>query len=483
MKEASLAYYSRKDIQKAIYDFCQNRETVPRSGDIFGKRPNMLHYESDVIELAKEGASSFHCSEELWKNPLDISTELNQEQINELRIGWDLLIDIDCKWLEYSKKAAIAIVKALEAHGVNNIGIKFSGGKGFHIIVPWKAFPKRIRDSDTKDLFPEIPRKILAYLKFYSERIMKESLPDDFYSQFKNINIKKGIKCRECSEIASEYFLVEFQCSICRQKQLKRFEAESQIKNYKCPDCRKDFIINFKKPVYECKKCKENSDSSPTRFSSSIEVDLFELMGLDVILVSPRHLFRAPYSLHEKGLVSMVIDKSELENFDPKMASSLRVKIKNFYPEAKEDEARELLIQALDWHKEVKKETKKSDFKEVKIDKRNITPPPCIEKIEKGLEDGKKRGLFILLNFYRSLGLEIEEIEKKLEDWNKKNKPPLRQGYIQAQINWSQRQKPLMPPNCDKDYYKGIGVCSPDELCKLIKNPINYTIKKQFRKR
>ncbi|MBM3204333.1 hypothetical protein FJZ55_10580 [Candidatus Woesearchaeota archaeon] len=34
-----------------------------------------------------------------------------------------------------------------------------------------------------------------------------------------------------------------------------------------------------------------------------------------------------------------------------------------------------------------------------------------------------------------------------------------------------------LPPNCNNEaYYKGIGVCQPDSLCKKIKNPVNYTL-------
>ena len=44
---------------------------------------------------------------------------------------------------------------------VKNLGLKFSGGKGFHILVPWKAFPKFLSGNQTKDLFPEVPRKLV----------------------------------------------------------------------------------------------------------------------------------------------------------------------------------------------------------------------------------------------------------------------------------------------------------------------------------
>ena len=92
------------------------------------------------------------------------------------------------------------------------------------------------------------------------------------------------------------------------------------------------------------------------------------------------------------------------------------------------------------------------------------------------MEDGKKRALFILLNYFRSLGLDFEDIEEKIEKWNKKNKPPLKQGYIQSQLTWSKRHKKVLPPNYDK-YYKDIGIFPTEEEEKY-KNPINYTVKK-----
>ena len=49
---------------------------------------------------------------------------MSESELNNLRAGWDFIIDIDCNWIDYSKKAAIAIIKALEYRGVKNIGIK-----------------------------------------------------------------------------------------------------------------------------------------------------------------------------------------------------------------------------------------------------------------------------------------------------------------------------------------------------------------------
>ena len=61
-------YYSNPKIQKAIFDFAANREVCPRYFEGFGKRPDCLQYESDIFELVKKGATSFHCSEEIWDN-------------------------------------------------------------------------------------------------------------------------------------------------------------------------------------------------------------------------------------------------------------------------------------------------------------------------------------------------------------------------------------------------------------------------------
>ena len=397
IRNIAMPYYSRKDVQEAIFNFCKNREVVPRYFEGFGKRPDSLEYPSDVIQQVKKGATSFHCSQELWTDALKLSTEMTRETQDELREGWDLLIDIDSKYLDYSKIACLLLVEALEFHGIKNFGIKFSGSKGMHIIIPWKAFPKQVFDNKTKNMFPEWPRIITSYLN----ELIKDKL------------IKK------ITELTTK----------------------------------QDYVKDFE----EAKK-----------------------VAPDLVLVSPRHLFRCPYSLHEKGFVSVVLDKEEVENFQPKLAVPERVKIKNFYPESKENEARELLISALDWGKETwkKQETEKRDYGEIKIDKSKIVYPPCISLIMKGLQDGRKRAVFILINYFRSLGLELNEIEEKLLEWNKLNKPKLKDGYILSQINWSRRQKVVLPPNCDKDYYKGIGVCNPDDFCRLIKNPVNYTIRK-----
>jgi hypothetical protein len=399
-------YYSRPEIQKILFEFAKNREICPRYFEGFGKRPDVLEYPGDIFELVKRGATSFNCSEELWKDPLKIETGMTEKQLNELREGWDLILDIDSKYIDYSKIMAIEIIKMLNFHGVKNIGIKFSGSKGFHLIIPWKAFPKEINGVKTSDKFPEYPRILVRYI-------------------------------------------IE-----------------------KTKDSLVDRISNLTRPSKYIRDYQVSKEVMP-----------------DLVLIAPRHLFRMPYSLHEKtALASIVLKPEELENFQLTDASPMKLSasgIRNFTPDCKEGEASELLLQALDWNRENNpekslSEIKGGDFKPIKIDKISEEHfPPCVRNILKGISDGKKRALFILINLFRSVGMDKDEIEKRIYEWNKKNEVPLREGYITTQLSWAYRKKPMLPPNC-KEFYQGMGVCQPDDFCKLIKNPVNYLVRKNY---
>ncbi len=479
IRRVTSMYYSRPDVQKAIYDFSKKREISPRYFEGFGKRPDSFQYPGDIFELVKKGATSFHCSEEIWQDPLKLSTSMTPEQASDLREGWDLLIDIDCKWFDYSKKTAEALINVFKKHRIKNFGIKYSGSKGFHMIIPWKAFPKNLAGEDTKNLFPELPRKIISYIRFQAEEEMKEILPEDFYAQFKDSDIRRGIKCSNCKEIANEYYSIKYFCPKCKREEVKK---TTQRKDFHCPECMVVFEIKDEKKIYECKKCEISSEKNPRNFSRGIELDIFDLIGLDLVLVSPRHLFRMPYSLHEKtALASAVITEDELKNFQPKDADPMTIKTRNFLPDSGEGEATELVIQALDWFKEnfrEPKESKQTDFKPIKIDKFSDSfLPPSIQKILQGIGDGRKRALFILVNLFNSIGMEKDETEKRILEWNKKNKIPLKSGYIKTQLAWSYRNKTVPPPNFDKDYYRAIGIIPTDEELKL-KNPISYVLKK-----
>ncbi len=449
IRKITQLYYSRKDIQKAIFSFSLNREIAPSyMMESFGTRPDSLQYPADIFELAKKGATSFHCSEELWADPLKISTEMDKKQLNNLRIGWDFLLDIDSKYLDYSKILAELIIKVLKFHGIKNFGIKFSGSKGFHILIPWKAFPQIIHNNKTSDMFPEWPRIITKYIMEIVkpeliERI-KETLDEEKYG-----DVKKYIK-KDIGETIN----------------LKTL-------NRQIIGVRKDWAIEEK-----LEKAKKESD-------------YLEKVIPDLILVSPRHLFRMPYSLHEKtALASVVLEPEEIQRFQPKDADPFKAEIRNFMPDAKPGEASELLREALDWYQtqhageKEKSERSGREFQPIilkEISEKNF--PPSINKILQGMKgDGRKRALFIIMNFFRSIGMDRKDVEKTLYDWNQKNELPLKDGYIKSQLISSYRSKAVPPPNYDKDYYKGIGII-PTEEEQRYKNPVSYMVRKTLMER
>lgn len=407
-----LKYYSRRDVQEAIVREAKGREVGVRFGENgYGKRPDVLQYENDVLELAKQGATSFHISEERWKNPLDLKPAMNINQQNEIRAGWDLVLDIDCKFIEYSKICAELLMEALKFHEVQNIGLKFSGGTGFHICVPFESFPETVNNQETHLIFPEGVRVIASYLK--------EMIRPHLASRILEISSVEEI-------------------------------ANVTKKNLKLND----------------------------------EFDPFSVIGVDAILISSRHLFRAPYSINEKtGLVSIpVTNLKEFKMSDAKMENVV-TKL-SFIPEGKKDEANQLIVQAFDWALRSKKEDKtetKTVYTDPTVAIKEEFFPPCMKLLLEGVkEDGRKRGVFILINFLKKMGWSLEEVEAALLKWNAKNNEPLREGYIRSQINWHKRQKQgILPPNCDNQaYYKGMGICKPDGLCTKIKNPVQYAKRK-----
>ncbi len=494
-------YYSREDVRKALFEFSKDRECVPRYYESFGKRPDNFQYESDISEQVKKGATSFHCSEELWEDPLEISTSMNQGQLNELRKGWDLLLDIDSPYLEYSKIYAQLLVETLEFYGVENIGVKYSGNKGFHIIVPWKAFPEEIYNEKTKNMFPEWPRIICQYLNSLvqpklAEKILKDTnlkqIAERTGREEKDLIIKE---CVNCGRPAIKNFLITWICEYCKNEITNIKGTYNNRKKPKCPDCRRDLYEKSRKEIYYCDYCNINSEKNPKMFDEKERIATEKLIDADLILVAPRHLFRMPYSLHEKtALASIVIDKNKVKDFQINDAQPLKINIKNFYPNPKREEAKNLLLEALDWSERNAKQ--KSEFKPNTVEKTdkdykkiiisNPTEdlfPPQIRLILKGVkQDGRKRALFILLSFFKSLGLEENEIEKRINEWNEKNYSKLKEGYIKSQIIWYRRNPTRLPPNFNNPIYKDLGVDQHDELTKVTKNPVNYTVKKFFQK-
>lgn len=435
-KSTLLSYYKRKEIQDAIVYAAKDREVAIRFTDFYGKRPETIEYAQDVLEFAKKGATSFHCSEERWSNPHDLTPTSNKKDLDKLRCGWDLVLDIDCALIEYSKITAHHVVDVLTAKGIKNISCKFSGNKGFHIAVPFESFPKKVKGENVEKLFPEAARNIAEYIKsLIKEHVADEILSkDDFSTILEKTNTKK-----------------------------------------------EDIIYKDR-----------------NEFGEQIEkLNVEPFLNIDTILISPRHLFRMPYSLHEKsGLASVPIDPKKIMEFEKKNADpkTLKISTMTFLEREKsvEGEATDLFSLSYDYmgvvnvnkirHEDNTKKFSTSnmldkDYEEITKEVPEELFPQCIKQLLLGLKDGRKRAVLILINFLSSVGWSHDRITEKLNEWNKLNPEPLKENYIIGQIrHHKQQNKKVLPPNCDnKMYYADLGIKC--ESCKS-KNPVSYVRRK-----
>ena len=414
----SLSYYKKPKVRQKLVEFAKDKEIAIQFTNFFGKRPDVLLYENDVLDLAKRKATSFHCSEELWTNPLSLRSDIKPKEMNELRKGWDLILDIDCAHFVYSKLATYYLIQILKEEGLDAITCKFSGNKGFHIAVPWEAFPKIFNKQDTANLFPEAPRKIAAYLKEKLEPLLEKSILKLEKNDISNISKRTNLPYKE---------LVE---------------------------------------------------------DNKLLIDKF--LEIDTILIAPRHLYRMPYSLHEKsGLVSLPVNINKVHKFTKSQANPDIIEFNNGFLDRNvtSDQATKLLIKAYDFDANLEKSSnnKFNSKKEFEIPENAVSKdhfPPCIKNILSGLTDGKKRALFTLANFLKGCGYSFENIKQEIYEWNERNPEPLKEVYLKGQLNQLKKSKEVVPPhNCPRSgttYYKDLQVCNPDSFCSKIKNPLQY---------
>ncbi len=206
-----------------------------------------------------------------------------------------------------------------------------------------------------------------------------------------------------------------------------------------------------------------------------------------------RHLFRMPYSVNEKTidgpygtLVSLPIGLDEIEDFEKDDARMLEAEVQHrFLDEYTEGEATDLAVEALDWlsrQRAEEEESKKRKDTDYDIPDEALAQehfPAPIKRILGGLDDGRKRALFILATFLRQVGYDWDAVEKEIWEWNDRNKESLGDNYIKTQLQWHRKQdEPLMPPNFGaKGWYQDIGVLDEEEdrqMLENFENPVPY---------
>jgi len=518
-----LQHYKRRDVQEAMISAARGREVAVRYGNGFGKRPDILEYPTDILEFARQGATSFHASEERWTNPLLLVPGMRPQELNSLRTGWDFILDVDCELWEYAKLITHLLIKALRAHGIRAVSCKFSGNKGFHIAIPFEAFPDAVQGRPIKELFPEGVQRIAEYLVHYidspatdfelSKRLSEEKESGELAKRLgkSREEFEQTFGRRVCASCGAESpassggaaganssrnqtagsgdaseasSAPEVLCPACLAQGAsaplawKKGQAFSVCARCRSIIKRRDVMLPKKRDA--CQKC------GSAQFIT--QLDTKAIMNVDTLLISSRHMFRMPYSLHEKsGLVSLPIDSDHVLSFEKEDANpkKLIVLAHGFLDgltdtgKVKQGEASQLLIKAFDFRPKIaQEETGKKTYSIDDI--QGAIPeelfPPCITLILKGVTDGRKRSVFVLLNFLRSAGWSYEQIEERLTEWNAHNTELLREIFIKSHIRYHKQKKQiLLPPNCDnRAYYVGMQVCKPDVLCSRIKNPVNY---------
>lgn len=160
-----LEYYSNDFILDQMLRNSKSREIAGALPDgRYDSRPNILQYRQDIIRMVEKGITSFHFSVERWSSPMALSTE--QENYDKLRTGWDLVLDVDAKHgIEDAKAAVIMILGMLKNHRISNYTVKFSGSRGFHIILPWDMFPQEMDFQSLAVRYPEIPRVLAGFIR------------------------------------------------------------------------------------------------------------------------------------------------------------------------------------------------------------------------------------------------------------------------------------------------------------------------------
>ncbi len=385
----------------------------------FAKRPDVLVYKKDIEEKVKSGIVAFHCSVERWKQPLQISAELSREELDGIRKGWDFILDMDSK---------TAGEKGIEHAKIAALAVcEFLKDFGLSPTIKFSG-SRGFHIAIAQEAFPE-------KLNFAETRVQYPEIP----------------------------------------------QAITNFIREKIKDMLLDELVRYEGGVSSLVKAVPSiSELSPYAF-----VEFEKEWG-------SRHMFRMPYSLHAKTwLVSLPLQQRELKDFVPEKAKPSSVnKTKADFLKSKEGEASELLIQALDWFSKQKSSmpevaAKKTRRFSVKSPIREEHFPPCTRLVLAGLQDGRKRSIFTLATFLQAMNWPEDEIESAAREWNKKNKPPLRDNSIRTQLKWHLRQsRKILPANCDSElFYRSIGICRPDSICKggtdkiIIKNPVNYAFK------
>jgi hypothetical protein len=102
-----------------------------------------------------------YASVESFRDPLSLATE----KPDSLRTGWDFVLDIDSsQGIGQAKRCVKVILRLLSDYDLQSVRVKFSGRRGFHIIVGDQAFDCFRTREEFLRAYPVVPLQVAKFI-------------------------------------------------------------------------------------------------------------------------------------------------------------------------------------------------------------------------------------------------------------------------------------------------------------------------------
>lgn len=197
-------YYQRLDVRRAITDFANasgsngvrecgfynpQAKSIQRYLNDGGPQTSLyLDTPSEIDRALAMGASAFYCS--YWRSRWgDLDNPLGRDLV------W--ITRAEQGGLDFVKEATAWVIRALEAAGVSEPWVKYSGELGFDLVIPLETIPCEVWAGSVEDL-QGLQGGLTSYIVSYLHERFPEVLVDGVTSP---INIKKGKETCLLSEL------------------------------------------------------------------------------------------------------------------------------------------------------------------------------------------------------------------------------------------------------------------------------------------
>jgi len=152
-----LVYYERPAILESLIQQIQARELA------------LLNGWKVTRHLAAETANELFKQIDEFKEPCSVHGSIERfadtRSKETERIGWDLVLDIDHDNFEKAKELCLQTCYYLDRFGVTSYRIKFSGSRGFHVIVDGSAFDVDKYSASYLQAYPKLPLAVAIFIE------------------------------------------------------------------------------------------------------------------------------------------------------------------------------------------------------------------------------------------------------------------------------------------------------------------------------